>query len=56
MKEGIQMWQKLIVVALVNALGNALLTIVELLRDPPPPTPPPKPPFDFDKAHRDNPN
>jgi hypothetical protein len=37
------MWQKLIVIALIDALGKALLTIVDLLKDQPPP-PPPAPP------------
>lgn len=30
------MWQKLIAIALINALGRALLSIVELLTEPPP--------------------
>jgi hypothetical protein len=34
------MWQKLIVIALIDALGKALLTIVDLLKDKPPPPPP----------------
>jgi hypothetical protein len=50
------MWQKLVTIALVNALARVLFDIVDLLKDKPPPAPPPTPPFDFDKAHRDNPN
>lgn len=45
------MWQKILMVAVIDAIGKALLTIVQLLQDnkpPPKPRLPPQPNFPLD--------